>query len=534
MKNRGILKAMLVLAIIITPSLGFSQKQLIKKTPIVSKIKDLQRVRNEALFGGLLVWPNGVKNGSNPNPKFGATVNSNRAFTGCAPTVGKFPPMPSLAQHKAILDNIKTQTTKKLTQEKILLRFLSYVRIESQSIDDPDPNTFPMTEGQKRIAEFIYNEIKGFGEGVDVKLSPDYYIYARVPSNMDKDVPSVLFLAHMDVTPEANGNGIKPQVHRRYKGGDIALGNGLVLSPYAPAGAHLKDCIEKTIVTSDGTTLLGADDKTGCAILVTMIEQIVKESSFKHGDVYVCLSQNEDVAKCADRMDLSYFDKMPDILVDVDGGSYGEVSVSNFTAEGRTYLFEGNLAHPSYGKEYGYADARTAMGYFLGQIPPELNPAHSEGKQGYIHCYDIQQLTNKQDVRLRFRLRYFDKKDGMRYQQILDNALSKTKQAYPEVKISMEDSSLQYENIAYSMHPKAVEVISRAAKKMKIPMRTIDLRAGTTASLMVAKGLPGGPCIYSGQNAEHSVYEWTCIEDLVEITDLCQEIVKEISKLKLN
>ena len=412
----------------------------------------------------------------------------------------------------------------------MLARFNRYVAIESQSIDDPDPNAFPITNGQKAIAQLIYGELQGI-DGVEVKLSPDYYVYAKLPSNMKREVPSVLFLAHMDVSPEANGKGIKPQTHMYYNGGDIALGNGLVLSPETPAGAHLKQCKGHTIVTSDGTTLLGADDKTGCAILVTMLEKLV-ETEAKHGDVYICLTQNEDVGKCAMRMDMSYFDRTPDILIDVDGGNPGEYSVSNFTAEGRTYLFKGNLAHPSYGKEQGYADARTAMAYFIGQLPSETHPSHSEGRQGYIHCYDIQQLPNKQDVRLRFRLRYFDKDEGAAFAQYMAKALENTRTAYPEVKIVMEDSTLQYENIAYSMHPMAVKVIQKAAKDMSMPMAPKDLRAGTTASMMVAKGLPGGPSIYSGQNAEHSVYEWCSINDLVQITDLCIEIVAQVGKLK--
>lgn len=161
--------------------------------------------------------------------------------------------------------------------ERMLERYLSYVKIESQSqYPNPDdgPDVFPMQEGQKQMANTIYNEIKGFGNGVEVKMSPDYYyIYAKVPSNMK---------------------------------------------------SHLKDLVGKTIVTSDGTTLTGADCKTGCAILVTLIEQMLNDKKFKHGDIYFCFSQNEDIGMAAMRMDLSYFDnKVPDMIIDVDGGDYG-------------------------------------------------------------------------------------------------------------------------------------------------------------------------------------------------------------------
>lgn len=415
--------------------------------------------------------------------------------------------------------------------ERMLDRYLSYVRIESQSQYTNNPSEFPLQDGQKAMANSIFNEIKSMGKGVNVKLSPDYYVYAKVSSNMNKKVPSVMFMAHLDVSPEANGIGINPQVHRNYAGGDIVLGNGLVLSPNSPQGKHLNDLLGKTIVTSDGTTLTGADCKTGCAILVTLMEQMLTDKKFKHGDVYFCFSQNEDVGLAAMRMNLSYLDKVPDMLIDVDGGDYGQFSVANFTAEGRTYLFKGNLAHPSNGKANGYADARTAMAYFIGQLPPDTHPSHSEGKQGYIHCYAGDTINGGQDYRISFRVRYFDKADSARYAAYFDNATNKTKSAYPNVEIVLENNVLQYDNVAYSMHPKTEEVIRQAAVKTGVKMEPMELRAGTTGAMMVAHGLPGGPCIYSGQQAEHSVYEWCCIEELVQLTEFCKTIVEETSKL---
>lgn len=418
--------------------------------------------------------------------------------------------------------------------ERMLNRYLSYVKIESQSqypMPEDGPDAFPIQEGQKQMATFIFNEIKAFGKGVEVKMSPDYYIYAKVPSNMKKKVPSVMFMAHLDVTPEANGTDINPQVHRNYNGGDITLSHGLVLSPNSKQGTHLKDLVGKTIVTSDGSTLTGADCKTGCAILVTLMEQLINDNKFKHGDVYFCFSQNEDVGLAAMRMDLSYLDKVPDMLIDVDGGDYGQFSVANFTAEGRTYLFKGNLAHPSNGKANGYADARTAMAYFIGQLPPETHPSNSEGRQGYIHCYAGDTLNGGQDYRISFRIRYFNKEDGVLYAKYFDDAKKRTLMAFPYVEIVMEQQALQYDNVAYSMHPKTIDIIQQAATKTGIRMDPVELRAGTTGAMMVARGLPGGPCIYSGQQAEHSIYEWCCIEELVELTALCKAIVEGTSKL---
>lgn len=433
----------------------------------------------------------------------------------------------------ALMSVASAQNKNVIDSDHVLNRFLNYVKIESQSVDDPNPESFPITEGQKEIANYILNELKTIDKGnkADIKMSPDYYIYVKVPSNLNREVPSVMFMAHMDVTPEANGIGINPQVHYNYDGGDIALGNGLTLSPSMPEGDHLKDVVGKTIITTDGNTLLGGDCKTGCAILVTLIEQMVNDTSFEHGDVYFAFTQNEDVGKAAMRMDISYFDRTPDILIDIDGEDFGQFSQANFTAEGRTYLFKGNLAHTSQGKVLRYADARTAMAYFIGQLPPEIHPSYSEGHQGYTHCYSMEMLPNGHDVRIRFRIRYFDKADGDYYKAELDKTFSKTQQAYPFVEIKLENDELQYENVAYNMHSQAVKVIERAASKMGMPMVGIDLRAGTTGAMMVAKGLPGAPCIPSGQHAPHSYLEWCCLEEMLDIIQLTRNIITEVSEL---
>lgn len=431
---------------------------------------------------------------------------------------------------------------KKVSKEEIQKRFLSYVQIESQSIDDPDMSSFPMTEGQKEIAQFIYNEVKGFGgKNVKVTLSDDYYVYIDVPSNIKKKVPSILFLAHLDVTPECNGNGIRPIVHRNYDGGDIILPGGITLSPTKPEGMHLKDLKGKTIVTSDGTTLLGADDKTGCAVLVSMIEELINNPKFKHGRVMVCLSQNEDVGKAADRYDPNVFGDKPDVVVDVDGGTYGVISVANFSAIGQTYYFKGNKAHPSEGKKDKYADALTAASYFIGLVPPEMNPSARDGKDGYIHCYTMMHPTDasgkpiETDYVVKVRLRYFDKEEGAYQKQLMEDNLKKVQAAFPFVKAEKTDDKMQYENIAYTMPDYVPSLIQKAALNSGMEVTTKYSRAGTTSAMMVAgfpEAMPGGSDFYSGQNAEHTCYEWCCIEELLMLVNVTENIVSELMNAK--
>ena len=430
----------------------------------------------------------------------------------------------------------------KVSQEKMLERFLSYVKIESQSIDEPSMTSFPMTDGQREIARYIYNEVKAFGgKGVKVTLSDDYYVYIDIPSNIKKKIPSILFMAHMDVTPEAPGIGIKPMVHRNYDGGDIKLPGGITLSPNNPQCAHLKDLVGKTIVTSDGTTLLGADDKTGCAVLITLVEELIKNPKFKHGRVMVALSQNEDVGKAAMRYDPAVFGDKPDMVIDVDGSTFDQYSIANFTAIGQTYYFKGNKAHPSYGKKEQYADALTAASYFIGLVPPKMNPSAREGKEGYIHCYSLAHpldesgKPNVNDYVVKVRLRYFDQQEGTYQKKLMDDNLQKVQAAFPFVEAQKTDDQMQYENIAYSMPDYVPDMVKKAAHDAGMEMREKYARGGTTSAMMVARFpdvMPGGSDFYSGQNAEHSCYEWACIEELMMLVNATENIITSVMNIK--
>lgn len=423
--------------------------------------------------------------------------------------------------------------------EKMLERFLRYVRIDSQDMKDAKEGTFPILEGQKEIAQLIFEEINAV-DGVEASISPDYYVYAKIPANTKKKCPSVLFMAHSDVTNEAPGGNIKPQVHRNYAGGDIRLKDNVVISPDSSQGRHLKDVIGKTIVTSDGTTLLGADDKTGCAVIVTAIEEIVKDKKLKHGDLYFCISQNEDLGLAAERMDISYLGgKTPDLVYDIDGGNYGEFSRSNFTGLQATYHFRGISAHPSYAYGTDLTDALSAASIFIASLPIEVHPLNSKGMSGYMQAYifnivDRDTVIGEKDYKngdilVTVRVRYFDKQDSVRYADILDQAKNNVKKSWPRI-IIRENLEVLYDNIAFSMHPATVSTIEKAAENVGIEMHPIDLRAGTTASMMVAKGLRGGPCIYSGQQAEHSKYEWCCIEEMLQVVELVKAIAVEAAR----
>lgn len=429
---------------------------------------------------------------------------------------------------------------RKKTIETIITRFTSYATINSQSWETYDPTEFPISDGQEEIAELIEQELRTIGADKDLIVSrSDYqYVYATIPANCE-GVPSIMFMAHMDCTPECAGGEITPIVHRNYDGGDIQLPAGITLSPETPQGKHLANCVGKTIITSDGYTLLGADDKTGCTILVTLIETILNDKKLKHGDLHFIFSQNEDIGRAAERFEEEYVDGQPDIVIDVDGDDPTAFSVENFTAVGRNYTFQGKNAHPGNGFYNQYGDALTAASYFIGQLPPETHPSASKGKEGYIHCYSIAPLIDvngeetQQNYLVKVRLRYFDAQEGDAFRQLLDEAAELTAKAFPYVVTEAEPEVMQYENVAYTMYPGLGDLIVEAAEKEGVKLTPRSERGGTTAAMLAAKGQKGGPCLYSGQQAEHSIYEWTCAEDMYQMVMVARSIIKTVTESNL-
>ena len=191
-----------------------------------------------------------------------------------------------------------------VSQDEMLSRFLSYVKINSQSIDNNNPDVFPMTAGQKEMAQFLADEAKALGG--DVYMCPNYYVYVEIPSNVKDEVPTLGISCHYDVTPEAVSGNIKASVIK-YEGGDINQGGGSVISPNSDLGQYLKNHVGKTIIHSDGTTLLGGDDKNGCAIAMSVIESLVKGGKkVKHGKVQIVFCPNEDIGRSAEKIDQFY------------------------------------------------------------------------------------------------------------------------------------------------------------------------------------------------------------------------------------
>ena len=389
------------------------------------------------------------------------------------------------------------------TQKSILDTFVKYASIDSQS-DDKKP--WPVTKGQTEMAKAIKNDVKQAIDNskvkdVSVNQSADGYVYVRIPANIDTKCPSLGISCHLDVTPDVKGGNIKPIV-------DTLNGH--------------------TIVRTDGTTLLGADDKCGVTIAMELIRTVLGTPAIKHGELFFVFCPNEDVGHAADKIDPNIF--CPDILFDLDGEKLGTVTRSNFTARGFDVKFIGHEAHPGDAKAHKFGDAIAAAAAYISYFPVESRPENSEGRQGYIHPWSFKK--DNADVTVNTRVRYFDKSEGELFDRMLAGAIADVEHKFPNVKIEVLADELQYENVAYTLHPQAQTLVEKAAAKIGMDITFADERGGTTSAMMAAKGLKGGMCVFAGMHDVHSKREYADIQEMEEAYLLMLEIIKSIPDLK--
>ena len=220
---------------------------------------------------------------------------------------------------------------------------------------------------------------------------------------------------------------------------------------------------------------------------------------------------NEDIGLAAERIDTTRFN--PDILIDIDGEGAHDVLVANFTASAQSVVFHGHDVHPGDAKQLKYGDALAAAAFFMSQIPIESRPENSEGRQGYIHPWNLEKVGHE-DYKVDVRIRYFAKEEGELLMRTLAYARKMTAAAFPNVGVELAGESVQYENVAYSMWPESEQIVQKAMDDCGVEGNFVSVRGGTTASMFAAKGLKGGICLFSGQHAIHSVFEYSVLEEM--------------------
>lgn len=403
----------------------------------------------------------------------------------------------------------------------LMERFLKYTTYDSQSNDD-----MAITPEQIETAQKLYEEIKAFG--FTTKLTEHYYIYVEIPSNVTYNTPVLGFSSHYDTTPDIIGKNIQANVIKKYDGTPIVLKNGHVID--FNSDPYLKQMVGKTIVTSDGTTMLSGDDKAGVSVMVTLLQTLKENPQIKHGKVQIVITPNEDVGRSAD--DIEETPYRPDIAFDFDGGVDGEVVVGNFYAEKVIYRVTGVNGHQSHAAENGYRNAwKPACELGALCAKEEWLPNHSTGTQGYAELHHMNMVDGKMSqAELDFRLRSFKQSE---IDQWKDYAQAKADSIAKRYDVQIERQIVkQYQNVAENIHPQARTIAQNALTRAGVTPHFKEERAGTTAGMLMLKLGKGAYTIFTGQNNAHNFTEWVSEEDMFKSYWVALNIIDEVAALR--
>ncbi len=386
-------------------------------------------------------------------------------------------------------------------------RFLRYVVIDTQS--DPVSPTCPSTGKQKDLGRLLAGELRAMGVG-DAHLDEYGYVYATIPATTDKKVPVICFCSHMDTSPDCTGKDVKPQIVKNYQGGDIVLPGDRSQVIRAAEHPALAGQIGHDIITTDGTTLLGADNKAGVAEIMDAAQFLIRNPQIKHGTIKILFTPDEEIGRGVDKVDLKKLGA--DFAYTMDGESAGYIEDETFSADGVTVTIEGVSAHPGYAKGKMEHAIKIAAA-IIERLPRETcSPETTEGKQGFLHPVGISGTLEQATLGLIVR-DFAD--EGLKEKEILlENIVKEVMRDYPRSTYRMEIKE-QYRNMkrVIDRHPEiidyAVEAVSRAGLT---PVKT-SIRGGTDGSRLSFMGLPC-PNIFAGEHAFHSRLEWVSVQDM--------------------
>jgi tripeptide aminopeptidase len=396
----------------------------------------------------------------------------------------------------------------------VLDRFIRYVQVDTQA--DPHSNSFPSTAKQKDLAQLLVKELKEMGVE-DAHMDEWGYVYATIPANTDKkDVPVICFCSHMDTSPDCSGTGVKPIVHRDYRGQDIVLPDDpsqvLRLSEH-PDLAHQ---MGNDIVTASGTTLLGADDKAGVAEIMAAAEYLLNHPEIQHGAIKILFTPDEEIGRGTDHVDLNKLGAH--FGYTLDGESRGSLENETFSARMATVVINGISAHPGYAKGK-MEHATRIMCKFMDRLPQTyLSPESTEGKQGFIHPTHIEGGLERCEAT--FILRDFNMIRLENHETLLRHVLKEVLKAYPRStgEVTVVE---QYRNMkeVLDKHPQVTEYAIEAIRRAGLEPKLSSVRGGTDGSRLSFMGLPC-PNLFTGEHAYHSKVEWVSVQDMEKAVEV--------------
>ncbi|MFA6029386.1 MAG: peptidase T [Elusimicrobiota bacterium] len=398
-----------------------------------------------------------------------------------------------------------------MKNDALLERFLRYVKIDTQSKEGSE--TYPSTAKQWDLLRLLERELKELGLA-DVRLDRHGYVMASVPSNLPKDdpaygkVPPIGLLAHVDTSEAAPGGPVKPQVFT-YEGGDIVLPADKSIVIKASENPGLKDCVGTTVITTDGTTLLGADDKAGVAIIMSAVERWLKDPKRLHGDVKIAFTPDEEVGAGTEHFDLKAFGA--EAAYTLDGDAVGELNKETFSANGATLTVEGRDIHPGMAKDVMVNSMRVACD-FVSRMPRHMRPETTQDYEPFIHPYAMECTIVKTTVK--FILRDFKTPGLAEQERILRKILAEVQPLYPQAKMTLEFRE-QYRNMDEGLKkdPRVVDALWEAVGRAGLKPYWKPIRGGTDGSRLTAMGLPT-PNVFTGGANYHSRSEWASLDGM--------------------
>jgi tripeptide aminopeptidase len=394
-----------------------------------------------------------------------------------------------------------------INKQQLLERFVQYCSIGTAA--NPSSNAYPSSPGQLKLGQVLVQQLLEMGIA-DAHQDAHGLIWGTVPSTVNHDAPTILLNAHLDTSPEAPGDGCNPQVIVDYDGQSIGLLSGDVID--LESTPELSQLVGHTLITTDGRTLLGGDDKAGVAAIMQAVQYWMENPSIAHGPVRILFTCDEEIGRGTQHFDLTKANAL--VGYTLDGGGAGTIDVETFSADGATVTFRGRNTHPSVGKGK-MINAVRAAAKFIAMLPhDELSPETTSDRQGFVHPYTIQGGVS--EVQVQFILRDFETEKLTEYADLLRKTADAVAALFPGL-VAKVETTAQYRNMAETIRksPKTIELAERAYSDLGYASRRDSIRGGTDGALMSALGLPT-PNLSVGQYNIHSVREFASLDYMVQ------------------
>ncbi|CAF1719310.1 Peptidase T [Bacillus subtilis] len=404
-------------------------------------------------------------------------------------------------------------------KEEIIERFTTYVKVDTQS--DESVDTCPSTPGQLTLGNMLVDELKSIGMQ-DAAIDENGYVMATLPSNTEKDVPTIGFLAHVDTATDFTGKNVNPQIIESYDGKDIVLNEQLQVTLSPDQFPELSGYKGHTLITTDGTTLLGADNKAGIAEIMTAMDYLIKHPEIKHGTIRVAFTPDEEIGRGPHKFDVKRFNAS--FAYTVDGGPLGELEYESFNAAAAKITIKGNNVHPGTAKGKMINSAKIAM-KLNSLLPADEAPEHTEGYEGFYHLLSIQ--GDVEETKLHYIIRDFDKENFQNRKETMKRAVEELQNEYGQDRILL-DMNDQYYNMREKIEPviEIVNIAKQAMENLGIEPKISPIRGGTDGSQLSYMGLPT-PNIFTGGENFHGKFEYISVDNMVKAVNVIVEIAKQ-------